>query len=478
MPPISTPHEPVTPSPDHHYLFVTGRLAENAVRGIVDQLSRNYGLTSSIAVMPITVAALMTGKWLKRKLQVPPQVTHVILPGHCEQDLSELQEHFQPAVLCGPKDCRELPEWFGGERLPVDLSDHTIEIIAEINHAPRWALAEFDRQAKVLVRDGADTIDIGCDPSSRCQAIGDYVARLVDQGIRCSIDTFDPWEAEHAVRRGASLVLSVNSSNRQAAADWGAEVVAIPDEPDDLDSLDETIDYLTSRNVPRRIDPILEPIGAGLMQSLSRYARTRERYPDATMMMGIGNLTELSDVDSAGINLLLLGICEELGVQSVLTTQVINWSRTSVRECEIARRIVHHAIRNRVPPKNVSDALVMLRDPKLRPFADEALASLADTLKDNNYRLFAQEGEIHLLSAGLHLRDDDPFQLFEQLLSRAVSDNIDVSHAFYLGFEMAKASIALTLGKQYEQDESLRWGTLTRQEEFHRLTRTSRHRRQ
>ena len=48
------------------------------------------------------------------------------------------------------------------------------------------------------------------------------------------------------------------------------------------------------------------------------------------MMMGTGNLTELTDADSAPINTLLLGFCEGLNIRSVLTTQVIPWARTSV----------------------------------------------------------------------------------------------------------------------------------------------------
>lgn len=56
-----------------------------------------------------------------------------------------------------------------------------------------------------------------------------------------------------------------------------------------------------------------------------RYAECRRDFPHTPIMMGIGNITELTDVDSAGINTLLLGICQELGIQSVLTTQVINW---------------------------------------------------------------------------------------------------------------------------------------------------------
>ena len=37
----------------------------------------------------------------------------------------------------------------------------------------------------------------------------------------------------------------------------------------------------------------------------------------------------------------------------------------------------------------------------------------------------------------------------------------DPAHAFYLGYELAKARTALTLGKHYRQDQALDWGFLT-----------------
>ncbi len=463
-------------SADHHYYFVTGRLAESAVRGIVAESAAEKGFAYSIGVMPITVAALMTPKWLLRHLDPPDEATHVILPGYLAGSLDAIRDAVDVPVLCGPKDCREIPEWLGQPPRQISLDEYDIEIIAEINHAPRRSIDEVIAAAISLREQGADVIDIGADPGNRCPNIGDYVAAVVDQGLRVSIDTFDPWEASQAARRGATLMLSVNRSNRQPAVDWGIEVVAIPDTPSDLDSLRETEDYLSSRGVATRLDPILEPIGMGLAASLVRYATIRGEYPDAAMMMGIGNLTELSDVDSAGVNLMLLGVCGELKIDSVLTTQVINWARSSVRECDIARRLVRYAVRHGIPPKRLSDQLVMLRDPKPRPYPDDALASLADSLKDNNYRLFAQDEQVHLISAGLHLRDDDPFRLFDRLMEHRQSDNVDPGHAFYLGFEMAKAVTALTLGKQYDQDQSLHWGHLTRPETHHRIARTSRHR--
>ena len=184
-------------------------------------------------------------------------------------------------------------------------------------------------------------------------------------------------------------------------------------------------------------------------------------------MMGIGNLTELTDVDSAGVNVLLLGICEELQVRSVLTTEVINWARSSVRECDLARRLVHYAISRGTVPKHIEPDLVMLRDAKLLVQSERELSSIHASLKDPNFRIFAENDELHMMNADLHLQGDDPFEIFEQLLE-ASPRNVDAGHAFYLGFEMAKALTALTLGKQYYQDQSLNWGLLTRHEVSHR----------
>ena len=244
------------------------------------------------------------------------------------------------------------------------------------------------------------------------------------------------------------------------------EVVAIPDAPSDLDSLERTVEQLKKWGVKHRLDPILEPIGFGFAASLGRYIETRRRFPDAEIMMGVGNLTELTDVDSAGINVLLAGFCQELGIRSVLTTEVINWARSSVKEFDLARRLVFHAVQEKVIPKRLEPGLVILRDPKVYEQGEQSLAELAARISDRNYRVFAERGEIHVFNGTVYLRGRDPFKLFEQLL--AADPKLDASHAFYLGYELSKAVTALTLGKNYTQDQALRWGFLTVPEVSHR----------
>jgi dihydropteroate synthase-like protein len=455
-----------------HYHFVTGRLAEHALRAVVAELAPRAGFEASIEVLNITVAALMTPEWIAARIHVPPGTDRLLLPGYCEGDLRVVERAAGVPVERGPRDLRRLPEYFGEPARTAEYGGYDIEIIAEINHAPRLPLAAILAEAKRLAEAGADVIDVGCDPGSEWRGAADVVRALRNEGHRVSIDSLNPQEIEPAVRAGAELVLSVNRENRVAAADWGSEVVAIPDSPRDLATLDETVEFLAVRGVRMRLDAVLEPIGFGFAQSLPRYVEARKRYPDAEMLMGIGNLTELTDADSAAINVLLLGFCQELGIRSVFTTQVVHWAQSSVRECDLARRLVHYAVNKRVLPKHIEPRLVPLRGAKPVRIGEEELDRLAHEIKDNNYRIFAEDGRVHLITAGMHLAGDDPFVLMEQLLSRRPK-NLDVGHAFYLGYEMAKAVTALTLDKEYRQDEALDWGFLTRPEQSHRLKRTS-----
>lgn len=444
-------------------LFVTGRLAEASLREVVEKIAARLGFRFEIAVPGIQVAALLHSRLLLKRLIVPDQVDRVILPGWCQGDLTELENHFGKSFERGPRDLHDLPEYFGlGKRRDADLSRYSIEIIAEINHATHMPLADILSEARAMVASGANLIDVGGVPGESSPRIIEIVTALRDEGIRVSIDSFDRIEVEQAVQAGAELILSCNHSNVDWVTTLGTEVVAIPDTPQDFASLERLIERLQADQIPFRVDPIIEPVGMGFTDSLERYLCVRRKYPDIPMMMGIGNVTELTEVDSAGVNMLLAAICEDLGIQSVLTTQVINWCRTAVAEFDAARRLVHYAVAARTIPKHLSSSLVMLRDSRLKPTSLKALQQLASALTDANFRIYAENGELHLMNRHGHWHGLDSFRLFEQATSsRAGSgQDIDPSHAFYLGYELARAETALHLGKQYVQDEPMNWGLL------------------
>jgi dihydropteroate synthase-like protein len=443
-------------------LFVTGRLAEPALRSLLSDLAPRLGFEAEVAVLPISVAALMTPAWVARHLTVPEATDRVILPGHCRGDLTPVEQAAGVPVELGPEDLRDLPRHLGGEGPSLEgYGGYDIEILAEINHAPRLSTADLVAAAERYQSEGADVVDLGCVPGVRWRGVGDAVRHLKDRGISVSIDTFDPDEVAEAVAAGAELVLSVNATNRERAADWGAEVVVIPDTARSLDGLRETAEFLGARGVKYRIDPVLDPLGFGFAASLGRFLDVRRDLPDVPLLMGVGNLTELTDVDSAGVNTVLIGFCQEVGVRSVLTTEVINWARSSVREVDLARRLMYHAVSRGTLPKHVEPRLVALRDPKVPRFGPEALAAIASRVKDRNWRIFAEDGTLYAINGRSFLKGDDPFALFEAMQVD------DPEHAFYLGYELMKARTSLTLSKHYRQDRPLDWGFLTEPEVSH-----------
>jgi dihydropteroate synthase len=440
-------------------LFVTGRLAEFALRRVLESLGSQVKMDYEIQELGISVAALMHADWVARKLTLEKKYDRVILPGWCQGELEVLESQFQTLFERGPKDLYDLPQFLGqGERKSVSLEEYQIEILAEINHAPQLKEAELFRLAEHYRKSGADVIDLGCVPGESWAKAGEITRRLRDAGHRVSIDSFDRPEVEAAVENGAELVLSVNGTNREWAADLDSELVVIPDNPRDLSTMKDTSHFLQDKGCRFRIDPVLEPIGFGFAASLARYYEARRNWPDCEILMGVGNITELTEVDSAGVNVLLAALCEELSIRSILTTEVINWSRSAVREFDLARRLVHYALKNRQLPKHLDSSFGMLRDPRLPQRTEEELVRLAASLTDPNFRIFAEGDQIHVMNREGYWKGTDAFELFDRF---AEASPLDASHAFYLGYELAKAVTALTLGKQYTQDQALAWGFLT-----------------
>jgi dihydropteroate synthase len=173
------------------------------------------------------------------------------------------------------------------------------------------------------------------------------------------------------------------------------------------------------------------------------------------MLMGIGNLTELTAADTTGVNALLVAVCQELGIRAVLTTEVIPWARGAVREVDVARRLMHHAVTHRTVPKRVDDRLVTVKDPEVLAYDEAELRALQARITDPNFRIFADRDAITVLNNERFVRGTDIQAIFAQL-------GVDeATHAFYLGKELEKASLAVTLGKTYRQEGALSWGYLT-----------------
>jgi dihydropteroate synthase len=234
--------------------------------------------------------------------------------------------------------------------------------------------------------------------------------------------------------------------------------VIIPDEEGDVTSLWRNAEQVWAWGKECILDPIMQPIGFGFSRSLSDLYRTRERYPEAALMMGSHHLSELTDADSTGINALLMGVAQELKLAFVLTTEVAPWARGSVRELDVARRLMHYALSVGVPPKRLEEGLLTLKESRLLRPDRATLREMQAALTDPNFRIFVDGEQIYAFNADHFVAGSDIETIFAQL-------GVDeAGHAFYLGHELTKAQLALQLGKNYQQDQPLRWGYLTVEE--------------
>ncbi|MBO0769247.1 MAG: hypothetical protein J2O48_11250 [Solirubrobacterales bacterium] len=433
-------------------LFVTGRLAEPAVRAIAAEL----GIPHQLAVMNISVAALMTTRWIAKRLKLPDGVEEIVIPGLCQGEVDELQQVVGVPVRKGPADIRALPEWYGAEAIRAELGPRDVRVFAEINDVQSLTREQLLDRALAYRAAGADVIDLGLGLGRPWLEQGPAaIGALREHGLSLSIDTLDPEHIRMADAAGVDYVLSLTPATIELAAELRATPVLITEDPDDLDSLGRLASRLEQLGRPYLLDPILAPINSGFAASLARYVELRRRHPQAEIMMGAGNLTELTEADSAGITALLIGFCQELGIRAVLTTEVIGWASGVVAETVRAAEIMRVAQRQARPPKHIDSGLLSAKDEKLRAPSEQELRDMQSRVNDRNYRLFADADWIYAFNSERFVKETNMFAVFEQL------EVDDVGHAFYLGKELMKATIARALHKSYRQEGPLDWGLLS-----------------
>jgi len=434
-------------------LFLTGHLAEPGLRRVLDGLGAEPG-TYAVHNVGINVAALMTVDMLCRRLGDAGNAERVVLPGHCRGDIDVLVQHLGVPVERGPVELKDLPEFLGhGSRPPVDLSRYDLRIFAEITDAPHLDVDAIVARGLWLQGQGADVIDLGCIPETPFPHMEDAIRALQAQGLKVSVDSLDEASLLRGGRAGADYLLSLTEDTLWIADQVASTPILIPTREQDLASLSRAIQGMEQRGRPHVADAILAPLHFGFTESIHRYRELRRLHPDTEIMFGAGNVTELTEADTLGMSTLLTGICSELGIRYMLTTQVSAHASTVVRETDRARRIMYAARENGDLPKGYGGDLIALHE--RHPFPDtlEEIRALASRVRDPNYRIQVTAEGMHIYNRdGLHTHHD-PFQLFPHL-----DVEEDGGHAFYLGVELGRAQIALQLGKRYVQDEELLWG--------------------
>lgn len=296
----------------------------------------------------------------------------------------------------GPEEVKDLLQFFGREARHVDLSRDETEIFAEIVDAPRLGLDDIAARAKEYKRQGADVIDIGCLPETAFPHLEDAVSMLTEQDYRVSVDSMLTDELIRGGRAGADYVMSLNADTLWVADEIASTPILVPREPSDVASLDAAIEGMQKRNRAFLADPI--PFG--LATSIARYVSLRERYPDdVPIMMGVGNVTELTEADTTGINAVLFGMAAELRIAAVLTTSVSLHTRRAIHEADVARRVMHAARETQTLPKGINADLSALHSKRPFPYDANEIAAFAAPVRDPNYRVQVATDGIHIYTA-------------------------------------------------------------------------------
>jgi dihydropteroate synthase-like protein len=434
-------------------LFVTGKLAAPSLRDVLDGIAPAFEY--ELAILPISVAALMDTRFVANHLAGAQDCDRVMIPGLCKGDPGLIAHKLGVEVVRGPESLKDIPAWFGTTRRLEGYGAYRTKILAEIVDAYRISLEEILARAQYFRASGADVIDLGCPVEGNFPELEETVRALKAEGFLVSLDSFNAEDILKADRAGVDYLLSVNSRNLELARSLQCKVVVIPDSEEGVESLERNITQLEAWGIPYIIDPVLSPIGFGFTESLGNFISTRRNHPRAEMLMGLGNLTELTDADTTGITAVMAGIIEELGINYVLTTEVISWARGAVRELDLARRLMNYACQNKILPKHLNDALITVKDPPYGTFTEEELRDMQARVRDRNFRIFTNRDFIYVFNNRRFAKGTDIQAIFDQL------EIEDASQAFYLGKEMQKALLAVRLGKKYTQEEELRWGYLT-----------------
>lgn len=348
-------------------LFLTGHLAFPRL----ERMLASFGEAAKswrIHDIGVKVAALMTQEIILRRLPRPVEAERVILPGRCRADLAMLTNEFGVSFERGPEEIADLPVYLGRGGVAPDLSRFDMRIFAEIVDASTMNVPQILTRAKALVAEGADVIDLGCLPDTPFAHMEETIAALRAERLKVSVDSANLAELERAVHAGADHLLSLDEHSLSILPDGSKLVpILVPTPHGDLNSLQRAAQKARARGIDFILDPILDPIHFGFADSISRYVETRRREPDAEIMMGTGNLTELTDADSSGVTAMLLGLCSELSIRHILTVQVSPHTRRTIKEHDAARRMMFAARADRALPKGYSDALLQVHDK--RPYA-------------------------------------------------------------------------------------------------------------
>ncbi len=491
-------------------LVATGHLAEQTVRLAVRS-------KADVLVIDTDVAAFITPRKLLTAIQTQQASGYlsdsydiIFVPGLVSGNFSNVAEELGCEIYLGPKhayDLEYIVSFVGkvefSTTIPAcelltnvrrDMALDTVQkietnanalmhigqmklggarmkVMAEVVDATGLDTQALSDRIISFIKKGADIIDLG----ASLNATPDDVERAIKtahkvSSVPISIDTLDPELLSRALDTGVDIVLSLNSSNidkiGRRVADSGAAAVVIPDTGAGVESLARNIKAAQEAGITRIIaDPVLDPIGHGIAGSIVRYREFNQKFPDIPLFFGVGNVTELIDVDSAGVNAAFCGIAADVGASILFTPEFSNKAQGSIHELKTASEMMVLANERDSSPKDLGIDLLVMKEKRRRE--DSIIPADAIDAKGAGSWRVDPAGCVKIeispdLSSGaggkILARHKDAC-IVGETASEVLDTLIDMGlvstlgHAGYLGRELKKAELALQFNRSYAQDD-------------------------
>lgn len=358
--------------------------------------------------------------------------------------------------------------------------DFPMRILGEIANAPSLTEDRLIERVGYYIESGADMVDIGMHAGENNPAKAYEMVKLIKNNydVPVSIDTLNPDEIKSGLNAECDLVLSLDHGNYSKVIDdvrdYNASCVILPTNysknyipriPIDRVKSLEKLDKLCE-NIQTIADPLLDPINSfSLTDSIIACSLYRQRNPTKPLFFGVGNVSELLDADSNGVNAVLSGIGMEIGANILFTPEASLKTKNSIKELKTASNMMFIANIRKTIPKNLGINLIELKDeydkddiqidtrdlPEIKAVADgkfipDTKGSFKIIVKDNliNAVLYQNYEKTAVITA------TTARAIYEEILRRNLISRME--HAAYLGMELEKAEIALKLNKKYVQD--------------------------
>ena len=358
--------------------------------------------------------------------------------------------------------------------LPVG-EDFPMRVLSEIANAPFLSKEALIKKCQYFVDSGADMIDIGM---AAGEDFSDKIPELIETlrpivGDRpLSIDTLNANEIKVAAENGIDFVLSLDLGNNSEVQ----EILKEKDIPAVLLPVESMHQLIKDTEGLRYVaDLILDPVNSSSIVESIIACHEFHKVNPAPMFFGVGNVTELMDADSGGVNVLLAGIGMELGVSILFTPEESGKTRGSVYELATASKMMFLAKHRKSIPKDLGINMVAFKDKHKRTdIILNELDGIEQTRqvkpmkfvrdKAGSFKINVEYGNTVRESriTATHFKKNKPDlvivgnsakEIYEEIITKDLVSRME--HAAYLGSELQKAEIAMITGKEYVQDFEL-----------------------